>query len=115
MASAAAFKGEGMESEDFPPITSGKRARTPPCRETPGKTPRTTQDQHPSTDHVVKASFVLRAITGAKVFANPSRVSHALHQSPLGKYIIDGETRSLGNGSALIVAVWKHNIPKSQT
>ena len=102
-----------MESEDFPSITSGKRARTPsPDKETPGKTPRTTQDQHSSTDHLVKASFMLRATTGAKVFANPSRVSRALHQSPLGKYIIEGETRSLGNGSALIVAVWEHNIPK---
>ena len=55
---------------------------------------------------------MLRATTGAKVFVNPSRVSHALHQSSLGKYIIEGETRSLGNGSALIVAVWEHNIPQ---
>ena len=30
----------------------------------------------------------------------------------MGKYIIEGETRSLGNGSALMVALWESNIPK---
>ena len=48
---------------------------------------------------------MLKDTSEAKVFANLSRVSHALHQSPLVKYIIEGETRSLGNWSALIVAM----------
>ncbi|KAG0717927.1 hypothetical protein GWK47_053442 [Chionoecetes opilio] len=48
----------------------------------------------------------------APCFLSPGRISHALHTSPLGKYIIEGETRSLGNGSALVVALWESVIPK---
>ena len=32
--------------------------------------------------------------------------------SPLGKYVIKGKTRALGNGCALIVVIWEYNIPK---
>ncbi|KAG0693189.1 hypothetical protein GWK47_027591 [Chionoecetes opilio] len=69
------------------------------------------EPQHPP-DTETKVTFLLRACNGARVFSHPGRVSHALHTSPLGKYIIEGETRSLGNGSALVVALWESVIPK---
>ena len=47
------------------------------------------------------------------MFCHPGKVSHALHSSPFSKYILGGETRSLGNGSALILAVWEHNLAKT--
>ncbi|XP_045117288.1 uncharacterized protein LOC123508006 [Portunus trituberculatus] len=54
----------------------------------------------------------LRATNGTRVFSNPSKVSQALHTSTLGKYILEGETRSLGNGSALIITIGESNIFK---
>ncbi|KAG0717880.1 hypothetical protein GWK47_053564 [Chionoecetes opilio] len=69
------------------------------------------EPQHPP-DTETKVTFLLRACNGARVFSHPGRVSHALHTSPLGKYIIEGGTRSLGNGSALVVALWESVIPK---
>ncbi|KAG0728298.1 hypothetical protein GWK47_003764 [Chionoecetes opilio] len=69
------------------------------------------EPQHPP-DTQTKVTFLLRACNGARVFSHPGRVSHALHTSPLGKCIIEGETRSLGNGSALVVALWESVIPK---
>ncbi|KAG0719058.1 hypothetical protein GWK47_051277 [Chionoecetes opilio] len=48
----------------------------------------------------------------APVFSLTRPVSHALHTSPLGKNIIEGETRSLGNGSALVVALWESVFPQ---
>ncbi|KAG0722516.1 hypothetical protein GWK47_005972 [Chionoecetes opilio] len=105
-----------VDEESFPhlnPSTAGKRARAPsPSQEGPGKAPRTGPDTQPPAAECVPASFLLRAASGARVFANPSRVSHALHLSPFEKYILEGETRALGNGSALIGVVWEHNIPK---
>ncbi|KAG0720740.1 hypothetical protein GWK47_047876 [Chionoecetes opilio] len=83
-----------------------------PSQEGPDKAPRTGQDSKSPPHVYVQASYLLRATSGARVFANPSKVSHALHLSPLGKYVLEGETRSLGNGSVLIVVVWEHNIPK---
>ncbi|XP_045138299.1 uncharacterized protein LOC123520256 [Portunus trituberculatus] len=47
-----------------------------------------------------------------RLFANPAKVSCVLHDSAFGKYILEGETLSLGNGSSLIVAVWAHTLPK---
>ncbi|KAG0727549.1 hypothetical protein GWK47_034462 [Chionoecetes opilio] len=102
-----------VDDASFPPLpsTASKRARAhSPSQEGPDKAPRTGQDSQPPPDACVQASYLLRAASGARVFANPSKVSHALHLSPLGKYVLEGETRSLGNGSAFIVVVWEHNI-----
>lgn len=104
---------ETLSNSEFPPLTH-KRERTPsPSKATPDKAPRTCQNslQQPDQQYI-KASFLLRATNGARVFNNPSKVSHALLHSSLGKYILGGETRCLGNGSALIVAVWEHILPK---
>lgn len=90
-----------------------KRPRTSsPSPDRPDKTSRTNHDSRPPQEAYVRASYLLRAVTGAKVFANPCRVSQALHHSPLGKYVLEGETRALGNGCALIIVIWEHNIPK---
>ena len=106
-----------MSPASFPPLpVKTKRDRTPsPSKDAPDKTPRTCQDEHHTPDTYVKVSFLLRAVSGARVFNNPRKVSHALHLSDMGKYIIEGETRCLGNGSALIVAVWEHNLSKIPT
>ena len=100
--------------QDFPPLssTSGKHSRDPSPDQAVKKTPRTTPDPRPSAQGSTLASFLLRAATGARVFSNPKKVSQALNTSGLGKYILEGETRSLGNGSALVVGVWEHNVPK---
>ncbi|KAG0711557.1 hypothetical protein GWK47_002259 [Chionoecetes opilio] len=97
-----------------PPLPSAsKRARAPsPSQEGPDKAPRTDSDALSSQVAYVQASYLLRAASGARVFANPCRVSHALHLSTLGKYVLEGETRALGNGCALVVVIWEHNIPK---
>ncbi|KAG0718413.1 hypothetical protein GWK47_007698 [Chionoecetes opilio] len=97
-----------------PPLPSAsKRARAPsPSQEGPDKAPRTDSDTLSSQVAYVQASYLLRAASGARVFANPCRVSHALHLSTLGKYVLEGETRALGNGCALVVVIWEHNIPK---
>ncbi|KAG0716074.1 hypothetical protein GWK47_010489 [Chionoecetes opilio] len=96
-----------------PPSSAIKRARAhSPSQEGPDKVPRTGQDSLPLPEAYVQASYLLRAVSGARVFANPCRVSQALHLSPLGKYVLEGETRALGNGCALIVVFWEHNIPK---
>ena len=97
-----------MDGFEYPPLTNKCGRPHSPVRNI-WKTPRTGQEQqHQSQDTPV----LIRATNGARVFSNPSRVSHALHASPMGKYIIEGETRSLGNGSALVVALWKSNISK---
>ncbi|KAG0710159.1 hypothetical protein GWK47_023371 [Chionoecetes opilio] len=97
-----------------PPLPSAsKRARAPsPSQEGPDKAPRTDSDTLSSQVAYVQASYLLRAASGARVFANPCRVSHALHLSTLGKYVLEGETRALGNGCALLFVIWEHNIPK---
>lgn len=59
-----------------------------------------------------KASFLLRSSTGSKVFSNPARVSRTINASFLGKYVLEGETRTLGDGATLVIAVWEHNLPK---
>lgn len=66
---------------------------------------------HPSNSGT-KASLLLREVNGARVFTNPRKTSQALHQSSLSKYILEGESRSLGDESALIIAIWEHNITK---
>ena len=66
----------------------------------------------PSDDYTT-ASFLLRSTQGSRIFAIPKKVSLALMHSPLGKYLLEGETRPLGNGSVLVVAVWKHNLPRT--
>ena len=101
-----------LHGPQFPTLSSASKRERAPSPEAPDKTPRTSQDHHSSPEQYTKASFLLRAVAGTKIFNNPSKVSHALHHSPLGKYILEGETRSLGNGSALIVAVWEHMLPK---
>ncbi|KAG0726011.1 hypothetical protein GWK47_004474 [Chionoecetes opilio] len=95
-----------------PPAPLGTTAQLRSNSSTPGVQQQLPQDplqlplepQHPP-DTQTKVTFLLRACNGARVFSHP--VSHALHTSPLGKYIIEGETRSLGNGSALVVALWE--------
>ena len=100
-------------SSAFPPLSASNKRELSPERDAPDKTPRTCQNPHqPSDQEYTKASFLLRAVSGARVFNNPSKVSHALLNSAFGKYIIEGEIRSLGNGSALILAVWEHLLPK---
>ncbi|KAG0711065.1 hypothetical protein GWK47_021449 [Chionoecetes opilio] len=95
------------------PSSTSKRARAPsPSQEGPDKAPRTGPDTLSSQVAYVQASYLLRAASGARVFANPCRVSHALHLSTLGKYVLEGETCALGNGCALVVVIWEHNIPK---
>ena len=58
------------------------------------------------------ASFMLRSTNGKRVFNNPKKVSEALLSSSFSKYILEGETRNLGNGTALIIAVHEHNVTK---
>ncbi|MPC45421.1 hypothetical protein E2C01_039119 [Portunus trituberculatus] len=107
------------EDEEFPHLagatgSAGKRVLLPsPSRPGPGKVPRTAiTDCQPSQDPYMKASFLLRSTTGARIFSNPSKVSHVLHNSSFVKYILEGETHALGNSAFLIIAVWEHNIPK---
>ncbi|MPC45822.1 hypothetical protein E2C01_039528 [Portunus trituberculatus] len=70
-------------------------------------------DDDDQMDSTISPSLIsLTTTIKVRVFANPSHISQALHTSNLGKYLLEGETRSLGNGSALIVTVWEHNIPK---
>lgn len=56
----------------------------------------------------IKASFLLMATNGVKIFTNLCKAFHALHTSKVAKYILEYETCSLGNGSALIIAVREH-------
>lgn len=72
----------------------------------------TTTSETPALNNKTRASFLLRAKDGARVFNNPRRVTAALHQSSVAKYILEGETRSLGDGSALIISMWEDNIVK---
>ncbi|XP_045126269.1 uncharacterized protein LOC123513263 [Portunus trituberculatus] len=95
-------------------ISPGKRGQpdTPPD-DIPERSRCCTAQDHPQApDEYVKASFLLRGTLGGRLFANPAKVSRVLHDSAFGKYIIEGETRSLGNGSSLIVAVWAYTLPK---
>ena len=105
-----------MTAVAFPPLPPSNNKRTcppSPVKDAPGdKTPRIEQDPQLHPDQYVKVSFLLRAVSGARIFNNPGKVTHALHQSNLAKYIMGEETRSLGNGSALIIAVWDHLLPK---
>ncbi|KAG0727474.1 hypothetical protein GWK47_034589 [Chionoecetes opilio] len=103
-----------MDTDDvelLPPLA--KRGLHTPAREDrKGKTQRTAVYQQPHAD-LVKASFLLWAVDGARVFANPAgSPMQALHTSPLSKYLLEWKSRSLGNRSALVVAVWEHNLPK---
>lgn len=75
------------------------------------KTLRTDQKQQPQ-DSLAMASFLLRPPMVQGSLPTPRRVSQALHNSPLGKYILEGKTRSLGNGSVLVVVVWEQNLHK---
>ncbi|KAG0712491.1 hypothetical protein GWK47_018364 [Chionoecetes opilio] len=125
------YQGDMDVDPEFPAL-SNKRDPSSPPREA-RKAPRSTQEQQQQPqeqqqqpheplqlplepqqplDTQTKVTFLLRACNGARVFSHPGRVSHALHTSPLGKYIIEGETRSLGNSSALVVALWESVIPK---
>ena len=54
---------------------------------------------------MLKGPFLLHVTTEVGVFANPSSVSQAPHTSEIGKYLLEGETSLLGNGSMLIVAL----------
>ncbi|KAG0727382.1 hypothetical protein GWK47_004017 [Chionoecetes opilio] len=76
-----------------PPLPSAsKRARAPsPSQEGPDKAPRTDSDTLSSQVAYVQASYLLRAASGARVFANPCRVSHALHLSTLASLLYLGE------------------------
>ena len=94
-----------------PPPPRGHRLNSL-SQEGPDKTSHTDQDSRPPPEAYVQASFLLRAVSDARAFANPCRVSKALHLSPLGKYVLERETCALGNGCALIVVIWEHNIPK---
>ena len=96
----------GPVAMDHDPVSSKRGLSPDPPMDGPGKTPRTLPAQAPLPAPPATASFLLRAYDGARVFSNPSKVSQALHLSTLGKYILEGETRSLGIGSALIVALW---------
>ncbi|MPC61120.1 hypothetical protein E2C01_055185 [Portunus trituberculatus] len=96
-------------------VSPGKRGRpdTPPD-DSPKKSHCCTAQDHPQApDEYVKASVLLRGTEGGRLFGNPAKVSRVLHDSAFRKYILEGETRSLGNGSSLIVAVWAHNLPKT--
>ena len=64
--------------------TTNKRGLTSPLRaEHKSLKIKRNDRQHPEE---VRASFLLRAANGARVFANPSHVTQALHAS-LGKYL----------------------------
>ena len=69
------------------------------------KSLRTKLDNHQNLEEV-RASYLLRAVNGVRVFANPSSVTQALHTST--QYLLEGGTRSLGNGLAHVVTVWEH-------
>lgn len=105
-ATAMADPAATMDTEDDFPILKRPR-RSPILENQPNITTRPPIDHTPAPN---KASYLLRSTTGLKIFANPARVNQAIRQSPLHKFLLEGETRSLGNGSALIIAVWEHNI-----
>ncbi|XP_063858579.1 uncharacterized protein LOC135099879 [Scylla paramamosain] len=91
----------------LPPLATERSVTssdTDPC-----KVSRTFPVPPPLLNNYTKA-FLLRTCNGARIFSSPSRVSHALHGFPIGKYIIEGDTRSLSNGSSLVISVWEHNI-----
>ncbi|MPC73632.1 hypothetical protein E2C01_067966 [Portunus trituberculatus] len=95
-------------------VSPGKRGRPDtPSDDSPEKSRCCTAQDHPKA----QASFLLRGTEGGRLFANPAEVSRVLHDSAFGKYILEGETRSLGNGLSLIVVVWAHllKIPMLQS
>lgn len=57
----------------------------------------------PTPPTYTRASLLLRTKTGAQI-------SHAHSSSPIEKYVLDGETRSQGNGSPPIIVVYDHNL-----
>lgn len=99
----SAWKRERTSSPDTEDRMRGPKRSMPPPPPSPPSTP---------TGDYAKASFLLRSITGSNIFSNPRKVSYALMQSSWCKYLLEGETRPLGNGSTLVVAVWEHNLAK---
>ena len=91
--------------------SAGKRGR--PSSPDNDDTKRDPENHAATVAAATTASFLLRSTQGSHIFANPKKISHALMHSPLGKYLLEGEIRPLGNGSALVVAVWEHNLPKT--
>ena len=105
---------EEQEMEDIPSEDSQhlKRKRTePPDASCDGQLDPDTAS-NPLLPSYTIASYMLRSSTKTRLFGNPKKVTEALLSSSLSKYILEGETRSLGNGAALIIALYEHNIPK---
>ncbi|KAK8374943.1 hypothetical protein O3P69_011864 [Scylla paramamosain] len=86
---------QGSEMDEFPPLTAGK------CG--PLSLPR--DPRRPST--LARRTGFLHGSQQRKTMAGQSPFD-----SPLKKYILEGHTRALGNGSSLVIAVWGHNIPE---
>ena len=105
-------------SAAFPPLAApGKRERAPsPSKDASGKTPRTNQDPETPPDHqYIMASFLLRAVSGDRVFNNPSKVSHALHHSSLEKYIVGGKPVPWVTGQLSSLVCGSTLFPRSPT
>ncbi|KAG0720212.1 hypothetical protein GWK47_048948 [Chionoecetes opilio] len=102
------------------PALSNKRGPPSPPREA-RKAPRSTQEQQQQPPRAAAAAPGPAAAAPGPFSAAPGSTAAApgaaaiprtTKLSPLGMYIIEGETRSLGNGSALVVALWERGHPQ---